>query len=548
MPRPKRTKLAPSIPIVPFATASRKPQPGDDVSPAVSSSRGTNGSDDSEGVVSKSKTGVNRRGIAPQAVFMSGALAVEDVGTKKPRPVSSRKRVELSRIAREGDYTKAHEAVKKGQDASIVAERPTKTATNAKMQIQSIQIMKPPSALVAPAPIASIQPTPMRENSVLTLDNFKRRPRQPSILQLAQAHNAAAELEIDDTLDDFNPDDESTPFRESRAHPQKDLSSTSSRLSSSRKRKLSAPESQVPASQNQSPPERSSSAIPSQPDDLFDIIAEDSQPNPPLPTIPTRTSISATRVDSDTMAPPQSSSLHPSPQQQKRPPQLKSRTKKGSLTLESKLHPNKSRVNNLSSQILPPRSPSPTQSSPTIAPKAPRQLKPLTTSALQNLLPRRRRVVPGSNKENTVFDLNTSSDIDSLRADEDQDELSYHASSKITRKPRIEKPKNGRTKEKGGKKAKANGTAAGTKMQWQAKKGAQKTSMTYTRKPQNAEAHDENESGGESGEAEHRLPVLLDGKAREEMKKLAAKFREVDDWGLEFEEVTGSSDRMQDAR
>ncbi|KAL8783939.1 MAG: hypothetical protein Q9213_004269 [Squamulea squamosa] len=551
MPRPKRTKLAPSVPIVPFATASRKPQPGVNVSPAVSSSRGTNGSDDSDGIVSRSKTRVNRRGITPQAVFMSGALAVEGVDTKNLRPVSSRKRIELSRIAREGDYAKTREAAKKGGDANIAAERPAKTATNAEMQIQSTQTAKAPSTSVAPVPAAKIQPTPMRENSVLILENFKRRPRQPSILQLAQAHNAAAESEIDDTLDDFNPDDGSTPFRKSQAHAQKDLSLTSSRLSLSRKRKLSTPEIQIPASQNHSPPDRSPSAISSQSDDLFDIIAEDSQPNPPLPDIPPRTSLSSKQVDSDTMAPPQSSSLHPSPQKQKRPPQPKARTKKGPLTSESKLHLTKSSIHNLSSQILPPRSPSPTQSSPTTASKAPRPVKPLTTSALQNLLPRRRRVVSGSHKENTVFDLNTSSDIDTLHADEDEDELSYHASTKTACKPRIEKSKKGRPKEKVGKKAKANGTAVGTKMLGQAKKGAQRTSMTYTRKPQNAEARDENEpvlSGDEDGEDEHRLPVLMDGKAREEMKKLAAKFKEVDDWGLEFEEVTGSSDRMRDAR
>ena len=84
--------------------------------------------------------------------------------------------------------------------------------------------------------------------------------------------------------------------------------------------------------------------------------------------------------------------------------------------------------------------------------------------------------------------------------------------------------------------------------------------MTYTRKPTHTTTEygyenqvmdsgddDDNENGGD----EHRIGgrgVVMDGKARQEMKKLAAKFREVDDWGLEFEEVTGSSDRMRDAR
>lgn len=70
--------------------------------------------------------------------------------------------------------------------------------------------------------------------------------------------------------------------------------------------------------------------------------------------------------------------------------------------------------------------------------------------------------------------------------------------------------------------------------------------MTYTRK-ENLEP-DENAEIGSGSEDEGAGAVAVAGKASEEMKRLAAKFREVDDWGLEFEEVTGSSDRMRDAR
>ncbi|KAI4280805.1 MAG: hypothetical protein L6R38_004167 [Xanthoria sp. 2 TBL-2021] len=563
MPRPKRTKLAPSVPIIPAAIASWKPQTRPDGSPAVSSSRGTNGSDDSEGVVTQSKTGVNRRGIAPQPVFMSGALAVEDVGPQRPRPVSSGKRVELSRIAREGDYAKSHEALKKRGDANVASERLTRAAEDAERQMQSTQTAKAPNQKIAPIQIAKTQATPLKENSVLALENFKRRPRQPSILQIAQAHNAAAESENDDTLDDFNPDDESTPFRDSRSIPQQELFSTSSRQSLPRKRKLSTPEIQVPASQIQSPPIPSSSPPPSQPDDLFDLIAEDSQPNPPLPKIPTRTSPQPKPIDSDTMAPPQSSSLPPSPQKLQPNRQPKLRNKKAPVASKSKPSTTNSALHDQSHPILPPRSPSPTLSSPTTAPQARSPLKPLTTSALQNLLPRRRRRLASStNKENTVFDLNTSSEIDSFNADEDEDELNYQSTTRVARKSRNEKPKKSASKVKGGKKGKSVASTTGTRKLGQgatANKGAaqQRQSMTYTRKPQNtSEAADENElveSGDddESGEDEWRsggMGALMDGKARQEMKKLAAKFREVDDWGLEFEEVTGSSDRMRDAR
>lgn len=147
-------------------------------------------------------------------------------------------------------------------------------------------------------------------------------------------------------------------------------------------------------------------------------------------------------------------------------------------------------------------------------------------------------------------------------ADEDEDELNYQSTTRVARKPRTEKSKNSGSKGKGGKKGKSEANTTGTRKLGQgatANKGAaqQRQSMTYTRKKtQNtSEAVDENElvdSGDdESGEDERRSGgrgVLMDQKARQEMKKLAAKFREVDDWGLEFEEVTGSSDRMRDAR
>ena len=40
----------------------------------------------------------------------------------------------------------------------------------------------------------------------------------------------------------------------------------------------------------------------------------------------------------------------------------------------------------------------------------------------------------------------------------------------------------------------------------------------------------------------------LDGKAKKEMQRLARKFAEVDEFALEFEDMTGSSSQMADAR
>ncbi|KAL8912405.1 MAG: hypothetical protein Q9171_002591 [Xanthocarpia ochracea] len=556
MPRPKRTKLAPSVPIIPIAIASRKPQNIPDVSPALSSSRGTNGSDDSDGIVSKSKTGANRRGIAPRPAVMSGALAVEDAGTQKPRPLSTRKRIELSRIARDGDYAKANEALGKPGTTNVGTGTSVRTAEHAAIRMQLTHTASALSKTVAPKELSKTKAATLREDSVLAPENFRRRPRQPSILQIAQAYNAATEAESDHTLDDFNPDDESTLFRAPRADHYQEYSSISSRQSSSRKRKLSTPEIQVPPSRRQPPPNPSSSPRPSQSDNLTEVIAEYLQPNPSLPKIPARTSPPPMPLDSDTMAPPQSSSYPPSPQKLQRNPQTKHRTKKGRTSSKTNLVPTNSNFHDQSSPTLPPCSLIATQSSPTTAPQSRSPLKPLTTSALQSLLPRRRRLVSSNTKETTVFDLNTSSEIDSFNGDGDEDELNYPPTTKAACKPRTDQVKRNGTIGKGGKKGKMDTNPIGMKQQGrrQGKKGGQRSSMTYTRKPRTAEivnANEGNRSGDESGGDEHHsdgAPLLTDGKARQEMKRLAAKFREVDDWGLEFEEVTGSSDRMRDAR
>lgn len=149
--------------------------------------------------------------------------------------------------------------------------------------------------------------------------------------------------------------------------------------------------------------------------------------------------------------------------------------------------------------------------------------------------------------------------------DEDEDELQYHPSTKLSRKPRSEKRQKNGPKAKSGKKGKSDANSMGTK---KSGKGAaahsgpaqRRQSTTYTRNKMQHTSNVGNDENGlfesdddGSGEDGHRsgrgaVGLVVDGKAKQEMRKLAAKFREVDDWGLEFEEVTGSSDRMQDAR
>ena len=96
-------------------------------------------------------------------------------------------------------------------------------------------------------------------------------------------------------------------------------------------------------------------------------------------------------------------------------------------------------------------------------------------------------------------------------------------------------------------KAKAKETVTGGK--------GKRISNTYTRKSM-VVSDDENESHGESeagnvgryGSRARSTTPALDSKTMEEMRRLAEKFREVDEYTLDFEDMTASSDKMKDAR
>ncbi|KAL8972796.1 MAG: hypothetical protein Q9183_000360 [Haloplaca sp. 2 TL-2023] len=555
MPRPKRAKITTATP-APMTTAVTTAQRALEPSPAaesVTSSRGATGSSDSDGLITRNPTRMNSKGFVAKEVFMSGALPVDDAGERRPRPLSTRKRVALSRIAREGDHARAYEALKARRDAALQAERLAKEAKQANAQIPSTQLSYDPAPKIVPTTAPAISPaqnaqpvrgsrtqaTPLREHSVLDIQNFKRRPRQPSLLQVARAQVAAAESEDGDSLNDLEPDDESTPFGKSQKSLEQQPSSNSSR-----KRKLSTPEIQVPASQTQEPEQQSSSPVPSAVDDVLDSAAvEDSQPEPILPPIPASLPpTSQQAIHSDTLAPPRSSSPPPSPEN-KQSQKSSARTTRPSKQQKPTQKPKKQQPPQHPSITLPPRSPTPTQRAPTTAntSRTRSPLKPITTSTLQNLLPRRRGAA-SKNKENIgVFDIMSSNSSDPIEEDEDADELSYHASS---RRPRATDK---RGKGKGGKGNKKSGSAKTAAV---GKTAEKRVGKTYTRKSA-LDVEDEiadEDAEGQENEGRGKGEMQMDAKAREEMKRLRDKFLEVDQWGLEFEEVSGSSDRMRDAR
>ncbi len=122
--------------------------------------------------------------------------------------------------------------------AKIEATRKSRReASTTQKQVTTV----PPSAL-------RVRSTPAAEASYLALANFKRRPRQPSIIRLVQQ---ASEIGDDLDFDDLEPEDESTPLNLNKSRAQESDRNASPQTSSSRKRKFD--EVQNPKS---SPPRR----------------------------------------------------------------------------------------------------------------------------------------------------------------------------------------------------------------------------------------------------------------------------------------------------
>ena len=565
MPRPKRSKVAPSAPIpLPHlakpAVASAAQKQRDLFSPA-SSGRVTTTSDDSDGLVVSKKTGARGKGSKGQEYTMSGALAPEDIGSTRLKPPSNQTRAELSKIAREADYAKKVAEAKAMRDATQAEAATELDQIPSSIPTESVLVPKPSGLGVGNSSAvhgvqmglgSRIGETPRQQHSMLGA-TFKKRARQPSLLQMLQIQNDPSDNWDDDDLDDFRPDDESTPLIKSMSQPDAQRTSSSSRQTSgSRKRKLATPEIQVPASQTRDLPSSPPSVPPQDQEELYDLPAEEEEaeaeeevrPEPTLPQPhPARTP--QWQLDSDTLAPPQSSSPEKAKPRKIHAKTTRTTTRPQQQTKRKNQQPS-SAPSPLSSHASTPN----TNTSPL---KSTAPLKPLSTATLQNLLPRR-RARPPKKTSRGEYDFPTSSDVelDNTGLGEDEDELSFHATMKMRRKKKKKKnvgsTTNTAVQQKRGAKGKGKEAPVNNK----------RVSKTYTRKETIAESGDENDLPLEDededengGGTSNKTPVapLLDAKAKDEMKRLADKFREVDEYALDFEDLTGnSSGHMRDAR
>ena len=535
MPRPKRSKVT-SVLIqhVPRPAPITSPAQKKDVFSPPSSGRVTNGSGDRDGLVISKTRNTGKSTPMAQMYAMSGALAAEDMGSTRSKPPSAQTRATLSRIVREADHAKAKEEKKakiisRGAPIEELDEVPSSIPTRAAEsrrpsssrlgQSSAQQIIRAGSGM-------RVQETPrLHSSSMLGGATFKKRPRQPSLLRMAQSQKNTSDELDDHDMYDFMPDDESTPIINALSHTNAQSTSPSSHQApGSRKRKMRSPEVQVPVSQ--SIDIRSSVAAVPSPPDRHEESSEDDQPQPLLPP-PRSTQTPSPEIFSDTLAPPQSSSS-PLPKSKPQNPRKKP------VKAPSKPKPRSTKPPHKKFSSAP----SPLSSASTqISPVRPAALKPLTTATLQNLLPRRR----ARRRPKGDYDVPSSSDVelDNIALGEDEDELSFNATTKMRRKRPTLVSQRGRPK--------AKETVTGAK--------GKRIADTYIRKSI-VVSNDENESesdngagnGGRYGSRARSNEPALDSKAKEEMRRLAEKFREVDEYTLDFEDMTASSDKMKDAR
>lgn len=594
---PKRTKIALSTPAPVARSTARELE-------LFSSERVNYGSsDDSQGLITTKMVGSKRmRGVVPQEATMSGALAPEEKAPARANPVARRNRPVPSRIVRAGEPNKAIEALKARRDATFGAERKdhvqvpssqypgdtslpkasiegqrgwtarerileaengtirsgvtiTQAASNLKVHEKS----PPRGRERARSPVIisggcfatpqKVQPTPRVVSSVLGISNMKRRARQPSLLRLVQAHakdqSEDEDDDDDDGLDDFSPDDESTPFMISKSYSGLQLSPSLPvalpvQTSSSRKRKRPSPEVEVQKpqsfeSRSVSPPPRSSPPAEPDPDgDLYNVSLPNAKRvlEPPLPlTCQRRTRTPPSDIRRSTPDLPHSSSSVPV-----------------SLAKSSIPAPKTPTLPSCASAA--PLSPSPCKSSsPAVATSC--TLKPLSTATLQNFLPRR-RFRPNPRQRGT-FDLPSSSlttEIDTADLEDDEDELGASAKTRVRLR---------RNRDTQAGKRKANTikgiVALGKKKPPPSRRNDHakggNTTKTYARKQTAVEEEDHGVDENTRPEGDRAGNETIPGTSkapRGELKSLVRKFEEVDQWELEIEEVTGSGSSQIDAR
>ncbi|KAM0559584.1 hypothetical protein ACHAPJ_004108 [Fusarium lateritium] len=407
-------------------------------------------------------------------------------------------------------------------------------------------------------------------SSTLHFGAFKRRAREPSILGTARKprpeENAAGQEPESESEDDFMPEAESTPLNNRRrTQPEAELEvevGASPEAFEEPKHRKRKSEDALPSSER---PEKISrierdadeeleeeaGPAPQQINDSDDAASDSSlsdlgSPLGPSPVLPDRP---VTPVNNEElMALPASSDSEDANEAWPDIHALAKRRRRPSVTTPV-------RADNFSDVSSPPsltHSPNYAETHKTRGRAPTRRQQPppkVTTADLTNLLPKRHY-----KKQRDPFGLESDEEHDTSGMGQDEDELSY-LDGRAARRRRGGRPTSRGGASRPGSRGGRNTQALKPRQPGSSSKHATRDAQTYSRRSSDKENENENASGDED-EDDHensRFQPLPDDTfengsgenastpSADELRQAARKFKEVDRWELDFEEVTQSS-------
>lgn len=452
--------------------------------------------------------------------------------------------------------------LRNGLDETTANEASVEPAQKSQSRIPS----SPPPPPFAPASVARVHNTP----SYLT--NFRRQPRQPSILNMVQqnvGHGGSDEEDL--TLEgetDLLGDTTNVQEKEGAdAEGLYDEDVPTMLSSSSRKRKVAELETDghITSSRAATPLHRPDTTDPpSDPAHLTEPISDVMNDDEEDDLTPDDSASHAAPRSSPPVQDDQRSAGLPSPRVKSRKPRRPGRLIRRRSAGRGVAQDNASSSSPISASpphSTPPSSPVNTQAQTAKSTAATRKgakrdkVITLTTAALQALLPQTRKLK--SDRQHDTFDIHSSSTLeeeDDVEVDEDEDELSRPRrraavppararkvgalkSPKVTRGKAADRPVMSKAA-KTNKTSKARATVP-------AAKTAEMKTRTYTRRSQGDKENEGGESEDEPRQDDDNSDVTVMGKTVKsgELKDARKKFEEVDNWEMEFEsaDITGGS-------
>lgn len=408
------------------------------------------------------------------------ATARKEASTKRGFAPESIESTTPSSDALPGKLTAARTSTKSAAERSEFSLSPSPPPSS-----KLSAVKKHRSSLVQPGSVLRPQGTPAVETSILALKNFKRRPRQPSMLQMVQQQRTASarpsainarsnedpnvfDLQDADDDDDFAPEAEGTPLHPSKVVPRLSVgpalvSNGKSRAAavpppaaSIRKRKSDEADLSSTSALDALKAKRQKSTLPHMDDDAALASSRRGQPfrrsssdrqNTPQPPITSDVQVINSPPSSTPPTEPSSSARrHPSmdldeaiPSTEKQQDDVQyvplndveDRQDQGmpNSTLARTPSSSPSQHDPLATQSTNIMAEPLTQVSPPPQPqeeKTKKKSKPMTTATLQSLLPKRRQP-PKARHRKSEYDMDSDSDdnppLDTSHLAQDEDEL-----------------------------------------------------------------------------------------------------------------------------